>query len=150
MTHNAEKGLRHFLRVTFEPVPEKDRAEYDAADDRERRDWDRDRRHLTVECAGLDQTCFGWVECREPHAFTDEEDDDGEGTSHGVFHQRFNYGWATEGVRCALSEFPDAWCDSADDLAEELGEGRHAIDFEWDDEYTILLTRVFPPGGDHA
>lgn len=158
MSATVAEGARHFLVVTYEPVAESDRAEYDAADAAERRDWDRDRRSINVECAGLDQTCFGWVECRLPHTFTEDELDEGEASAHGVWHQHFYFGWAVEGDRCGLYQFSDAWCDTASDLAEELGEGRHPIDFEWEDEYTILMhstpappvTVPEPEGGDEG
>ena len=141
----SENGATHYLVVTLDPVPEKDRAEYDAAPADERGDWDSDRRQYTVECAGLTQACHGWIECQKPHDdLTQDVEDEGEGVLHGVYHQRFHFGWAVETGQCSLYAFPDSWCDSGYELANELGEGRHPIDFDWDDEYVTLLSAAKP------
>lgn len=145
--HSAEK---HRLIVTLDPITDEDRAEYDAADQDVRADWDRDRRQVNVQCLGVDQSCFGWIECLEDHSdLTEEDEDNGYAVSHGVEHQREYIGWAVENDRCALYVFPDAWCDSATELAEELGVGEHPIDFEWVDEYSLnvyAVGRPSPPG----
>lgn len=127
----------HYLVVTLDDLSPDDAAEYATLDQDERAEWDDDRRQCDVECSGVDTTCHGWRECFEPHADLDR--DEGEGTAHGVYHQWMHFGWATKTGQCCLLAFPDAWCDSGYELAGQLGVGRHRIDFDWQDEYAILL-----------
>jgi hypothetical protein len=135
----APANTLHHLIVTLEPLTDDEAAEYATASDDERADWDRARRTANVECPGMTSACEGWIECDKEH---DDEELEETGESHGVEHQSFHFGWAVATGGCSLLEFSDAWCDSAYDLAEELGVGRHPIDFDWDDEYCILLSAV--------
>lgn len=122
--------------ITMDELKPDEQSEYDAGDDL-RREIDRDRRHIGMECPGVTSACEGWIECREEH---DEDELDETSESHGVEHQHFWFGWAVATGHCSLLGFYDAWTDSASDVAdyEQLGAGRYPIDFDWDEDYVTI------------
>lgn len=133
----ARADTQHHMVITMEALKPDEQADYDAGDDQLRREIDRDRRNITMECPGVTSACEGWIECREDHPDEDELEETGE--AHGVEHQMFQFGWAVATGQCSLLAFPDSWVDSASDAADGLGAGRYPIDSHWEDEYTEII-----------
>ncbi len=141
----ARANTQHHMVITMDALKPDEQAEYDAGDDQLRREIDRDRRNISMECPGVTSACEGWIECQEDHPEDLGEDTD---VAHGVEHQHFWFGWGVETGQCSLSAFPDSWIDSATDIADynKLGPGRYPIDSDWDEEYaTVTLITPEPP-----
>jgi hypothetical protein len=101
---------------------------------------------LEFWCQALSSDCVGWRECLDDHGALPSDAMDGErALSHGVWHQKFHFGWATSTDMCSLLAFSDFAVNDAADLAETLGEGRHPIEFDWFDEHTIQLYSATVP-----
>ncbi|MFS2091033.1 hypothetical protein [Paenarthrobacter nicotinovorans] len=106
-----------------------------------------DEVQYTVECPG-DGTCALWWECKtcqdEEYEPTEEQEDDGEYTRHGVFHQDLEGMWCTEGTQCAAIH-DDLCRDSVYEAAEYAGIGTHdiAMDYRGDGEWTVEI--IHPP-----
>jgi hypothetical protein len=129
----------HTLIVSHDPLSPAEQYEYDHGDAGVRRDMDRDRRRVTIECSGVDQTCHAWIECMERHDWSDEQWDDGEAEAHGEHHQNINAMWCVESGKCSVDPaFHDWWYESAEELADQLGVGRWPITFTWEDEYVLI------------
>lgn len=143
-------NTQHHMVITMDDLKPDEQAEYDALDEDDRRDIDRDRRNIEMECPGVTSAWEGWIECDKSHPDDFGEDWDEEPRAHGQEHQRFEFGWGVQTGQCALLAFPDQWTDSASDLADDyrLGPGRYRIDQDWDDSYVdILLVDPAPDGG---
>lgn len=100
---------------------------------------------ISMECMAVIPACMGWIECPEPHVFDLNYDGDpmDDQVFHGHEHIHMEFGWAVNTQMCSLLRFPDEWQDSGYELAQQLGVGRHEIDFEWD-ESTIYVNPVNP------
>ena len=98
----------------------------------------------TFECTELTSQCECWLECRECEP-TEEQDEEGEAESHGVFHRYINGYWCTATGICGvhmmdvgIDEFYYKLYESSYAPDEpKLPSGRYEIEVEWEDEYVI-------------
>jgi hypothetical protein len=99
---------------------------------------------FTAECPD-DGSCHVWWECKECRDYdpTEDEEDAGEYTRHGVLHQNIDGDWTTESETCAIVA-----CDSASDCvqeeAEAAGLGVHHIDLDYEGDGYWSARRVIP------
>ncbi|SEI45096.1 hypothetical protein SAMN04487917_101361 [Arthrobacter sp. yr096] len=106
-----------------------------------------DEVQYTVECPE-DGTCALWWECTkcqdEGFKPTEDQEDDGEYTRHGVFHQDLEGMWCTEGKQCAAIH-DDNCRDSVYEAAECAGIGTHdvSVDYHGDGEWCVQI--IHPP-----
>jgi hypothetical protein len=99
---------------------------------------------FTVECPE-DGSCHVWWECKECSDYepTEDEEDDGEYTRHGVFHRNIDGDWMTESDDCAASA-ADSASDAMQEAAEEAGVGVHQIALDYEGDGYWSATRIIP------
>ncbi|BCW61864.1 hypothetical protein [Arthrobacter sp. StoSoilB22] len=101
----------------------------------------------TVECPG-ESSCQLWWECqqciKDEYEPTEDQEDDGEYTRHGVFHRGIEGMWCTESKQCAAIH-SDSCQESVYEAAEEAGIGTHQIelDYQGDEYWTVQI--IHPP-----
>jgi hypothetical protein len=104
---------------------------------------------FTVECPG-GTGCNLWWECTECREYepTEDEDDDGEFTRHGVFHRNLEGMWCTESDQCAATH-SDSCSEAVQEAAQEAGEyaglGVHQIELDYEGDGDWSARRVIPP-----
>lgn len=87
--------------------------------------------------------CIVWWECVpcRDRDVTEEEDDDGEFTAHGVFHQNIDGMWMTESTSCAI-DVSDSAQESMQDAATEAGVGTHKFDLQYEGDDYWSVTKI--------
>lgn len=101
----------------------------------------------TVECPG-ESSCQLWWECTkcrdEGFEPTEDQEDDGEYTRHGVFHRNIEGMWCTESKQCAAIH-SESCQESVYEAAEDAGIGTHQIelDYQGDEYWTVQI--IHPP-----
>lgn len=99
---------------------------------------------FTVECPE-GGSCHVWWECKECSDYepTEDEQDAGEFTRHGVFHQNIDGDWMTESNDCAVTA-SDSASDSMQEEAENAGLGVHQIELDYEGDGCWSARRVIP------
>ncbi len=127
-----ELGLEktHLLRI----VHDAESHEYDCHDGCE----------ADVICPGVVDSCRTWWECdtcriaRRAMTLDQLEDHDEQlyaaGEAHGVDHQRIDGVWMTPGTTCLAYSLES----NAGDFVDELPDGDHMVDLDYDDGYVHL------------
>ena len=99
---------------------------------------------FTPECPP-DGSCHVWWECEECSDYdpTEDEEDDGEYTRHGIFHRNIDGDWMTESDDCAATA-ADSASDAMQEEAENAGLGVHQIELDYEGDGYWSARRVIP------
>ena len=101
---------------------------------------------FTVECP-TDANCSVWWECaqceKDGYTATEDEEDEGEYTRHGIFHQNIEGSWMTDSGHCAYVG-ADSAHDAMQEEAENAGLGVHQIDLDYEGDGYWSARRVIP------
>jgi hypothetical protein len=90
-------------------------------------------------------SCNVWWECKEcaDYNATEDEEDDGEYTRHGVLHRNIDGDWMTESDDCAATA-ADSASDAMQEAAEEAGLGVHQIELDYQGDGCWSARRIVP------
>lgn len=105
----------HTITVTRLPGEEDDDLEY------------------STTCPPTGKSCNVWWECgtceKAKRPVTQDEEDDGEYTAHGVYHQQIDGYWMTESSQCGLTT--DSAQEECWDVAQLVGLGTHDVELDY-------------------